>query len=492
MGPKSPIFVRKNSLFSDNSLDPNDMKLQQLYTSCLAQGAYYLVSEGEAVVIDPLREVEPYTQRAEQDGALIKYVIETHFHADFVSGHLDLAAATGATVVFGPEAKPGYEAHIAKDGEVLRFGKLSLEVLHTPGHTPESTCYLLRDEEGQPHALFSGDTLFIGDVGRPDLAAGATATPQEMAATLYRSLRSKIMPLPDSVLVYPAHGAGSACGKNMSKETFDTLGHQKEVNYALNAQMTEEAFVEELTNGIAAPPAYFPHNVRMNKAGYEALDLVLARGVQPLGPVQFKTLAADPSVVILDTRSPSAYAHSHLPSSVFVGLDGQFAPWVGSIFPDIHQKFLLVVDEGREEEAVTRLARVGYHQALGYLQGGVAAWQQADFEVQKTRSVAAQDVPGLMAGGEYPILDARRPGEFNAGHLKQALLFPLDDVLTAQPPLEPTQKALVHCAGGYRSLILVSLLENKGYTNLVNIEGGYSALRSVEGLDHVAGISCSG
>jgi rhodanese-related sulfurtransferase len=395
-------------------------------------------------------------------------------------------------VVFGPEAKPGFEAHIAKDGEVLRFGKLSLEVLHTPGHTPESTCYLLRDEEGQPHALFSGDTLFIGDVGRPDLAAGATATPQEMAATLYRSLRSKIMPLPDSVLVYPAHGAGSACGKNMSKETFDTLGHQKEVNYALNAQMTEEAFVEELTNGIAAPPAYFPHNVRMNKAGYEALDLVLARGVQPLGPVQFKTLAADPSVVILDTRSPSAYAHSHLPSSVFVGLDGQFAPWVGSIFPDIHQKFLLVVDEGREEEAVTRLARVGYHQALGYLQGGVAAWQQADFEVHKTRSVAAQDVPGLMAEGGFPILDARRPGEFNAGHLKQAQLFPLDDVLTAQPPLEPTQKALVHCAGGYRSLILVSLLENKGYTNLVNIEGGYSALRSVEGLDHVAGTTCSG
>jgi len=320
------------------------MKLQQLYTSCLAQGAYYIESEGEAVVIDPLREVDAYLQRAEQDGARIKYVIETHFHADFVSGHLDLAAATGAKVVFGPEAKPGFEAHIAEDGEVLRFGKLSLEVLHTPGHTPESTCYLLRDEEGQPHALFSGDTLFIGDVGRPDLAAGATATPQEMAATLYRSLRSKIMPLPDSVLVYPAHGAGSACGKNMSKETFDTLGHQKEVNYALQDQMTEEAFVQELTTGIAAPPAYFPHNVHFNKAGYEALDLVLDRGLQPLGPVQFKTLAADPSVVLLDTRSPSAYAHAHLPGSIFVGLDGQFAPWVGSIFPDIHQKFLLVVE----------------------------------------------------------------------------------------------------------------------------------------------------
>ena len=375
------------------------MKLQQLYTSCLAQGAYYIESEGEAVVIDPLREVDAYLQRAEQDGARIKYVIETHFHADFVSGHLDLAAATGATVVFGPEAKPGFEAHIAEDGEVLRFGKLSLEVLHTPGHTPESTCYLLRDEEGQPHALFSGDTLFIGDVGRPDLAAGATATPQEMAATLYRSLRSKIMPLPDSVLVYPAHGAGSACGKNMSKETFDTLGHQKEVNYALQSQLTEEAFVQELTNGIAAPPAYFPHNVHFNKAGYEALDLVLDRGLQPLGPVQFKTLAADPSVVLLDTRSPSAYAHAHLPGSIFVGLDGQFAPWVGSIFPDIHQKFLLVVEEGREKEAVTRLARVGYHQALGYLQGGVAAWQQADFEVQSTASVAAQDVPGLLADG---------------------------------------------------------------------------------------------
>lgn len=468
------------------------MKLQQLYTSCLAQGAYYIESEGEAVVIDPLREVEPYLQRAEQDGAKIKYVLETHFHADFVSGHLDLAAATGAPVVFGPEAKPGFEAHIAKDGEVLRFGKLSLEVLHTPGHTPESTCYLLRDEEGQPHALFSGDTLFIGDVGRPDLAAGATATPEEMAATLYRSLRTKIMPLPDSVLVYPAHGAGSACGKNMSKETFDNLGHQKEVNYALQAQLTEEAFVKELTTGIAAPPAYFPHNVHFNKAGTEALDHVLDRGLQPLGPVQFKTLAADPAVVLLDTRSPSAYAHAHLPGSIFVGLDGQFAPWVGSIFPDINQKILLVVEEGREKEAVTRLARVGYHQALGYLQGGVAAWQQADFEVQSTASVAAQDVPGLLADGSPLILDARRPGEYNAGHLKQALLYPLDDVLTAQPPLEPSQMALVHCAGGYRSLILVSLLEARGYRNLVNIEGGYSALRSVEGLDHVAGTSCSG
>lgn len=481
------------------------MKLQQLYTSCLSQGAYYLESEGEAIVIDPLREVEPYLQRAAQDGAQIKFVLETHFHADFVSGHLDLAAATGATVVFGPEAKPGFEAHIAKDGEVLRFGKLSLEVLHTPGHTPESTCYLLRDKEDQPYALFSGDTLFIGDVGRPDLAAGATATPQEMAATLYRSLRTKILPLPDSILVYPAHGAGSACGKNMSKETFDSLGHQKEVNYALHPDMTEEAFVQELTTGIALPPAYFPHNVHFNKAGYEALDLVLDRGLQPLGPIQFKTLAADPSVVILDTRSPSAFVHSHLPSSIFVGLDGQFAPWVGSIFPDIHQKFLLVVEEGREKEAVTRLARVGYHQALGFLQGGVAAWQQADFEVQSTASISAQEVPSLLAGGSHHgdsfiedtlteaplVLDARRPGEYKAGHLKQAVLFPLDDVLTVHPPMDPSQKTLVHCAGGYRSLILVSLLESRGYRNLVNVEGGYSALRSVEGLDHVTGASCS-
>jgi glyoxylase-like metal-dependent hydrolase (beta-lactamase superfamily II)/rhodanese-related sulfurtransferase len=467
------------------------MKLQQLYTSCLAQGAYYLESEGEAVVIDPLREVDPYLERAARDGARIKFVLETHFHADFVSGHLDLAAATGATVVFGPEAKPEFGAHIARDGEVLRFGKLSLEVLHTPGHTPESTCYLLRDEEDQPHALFSGDTLFIGDVGRPDLAAGATTTPQEMAAVLYRSLRTKVMLLPDSVLVYPAHGAGSACGKNMSKETFDTLGHQKAVNYALRPDLSEEDFVMELTTGIAEPPAYFPHNVRFNKEGYEALDLVLDRGLQPLGAVQFKTLAIDPSVVILDTRSPAAFVHSHLPGAIFVGLDGQFAPWVGSIFPDIHQKFLLVVEEGRAKEAVTRLARVGYHHALGYLQGGVAAWQQADFEVQSTASIAAQEVPALLAGDSPLVLDARRPGEYQSGHLRQAILFPLDDVLTAQPPINSSHKTLVHCAGGYRSLILVSLLESRGYDNLVNIEGGYSALRSVEGLDHVAGASCS-
>ena len=434
-----------------------------------------------------------YLARAEKSGAKIKYVLETHFHADFVSGHLDLSKKTGAPIVYGPNANPDFEAHIAKDGEELQVGKLTIRVLHTPGHTMESTCYLLIDEQGVEKALFSGDTLFIGDVGRPDLAQkAASMTQEQLAETLFDSLRQKIMTLPDSVIVYPAHGAGSACGKNMSKETFDNLGHQKEVNYALQVQMTEEAFVKELTTGIAAPPAYFPHNVHFNKAGYEALDLVLDRGLQPLGPVQFKTLAADPSVVLLDTRSPSAYAHAHLPGSIFVGLDGQFAPWVGSIFPDIHQKFLLVVEEGREKEAVTRLARVGYHQALGYLQGGVAAWQQADFEVQSTASVAAQDVPGLLADGSPLVLDARRPGEYNAGHLKQALLYPLDDVLTAQPPMQPTQKTLVHCAGGYRSLILVSLLESRGYTNLVNIEGGYSALRSVEGLDHVAGTSCSG
>ena len=491
MGPKSPIFVGKKSFFSDNSFDPNDMKLQQLYTSCLAQGAYYLVSEGEAVVIDPLREVDPYVQKAEEDGARIKYILETHFHADFVSGHLDLAAATGATVVFGPEAKPGYEAHIARDGEVLRFGKLSLEVLHTPGHTPESSCYLLRDEEGQPHALFSGDTLFIGDVGRPDLAAGATATPEQMAATLYRSLRTKIMPLPDSVLVYPAHGAGSACGKNMSKETFDTLGHQKEANYALQSDLTEEAFVRELTTGIAAPPAYFPHNVHFNKAGYEALDRVLDRGLQPLGPVQFKTLAADPTVVILDTRSPSDFVRSHLPGSVFVGLDGQFAPWVGSIFPDIHQKFLLVVEEGREKEAVTRLARVGYHHSLGYLQGGMEAWLEAGYQTSSIPSVSANQLPELLLHEDFLVLDARRTGEFHAGHLSGAVNYPLDDILATPPPMGPDRSVLVHCAGGYRSLIMISLLAIRGFGHLVNVEGGYAAMSRVEGLDLVNGPSCS-
>ena len=474
------------------------MFLRQYYLQCLSHASYLVGdrSTGKAIVIDPQRDVDQYINDATAEGLTITSVFETHFHADFLSGHLELASKVGAEVVYGKsaEGRVDFPIRTMQHGEHFSLGDVDLEVLETPGHTPESVCIVVRPNgpTSTPHAVFTGDTLFIGDVGRPDLLSSVGFSADDLAHQLYDSLHNKLMLLPDATKVYPAHGAGSACGKNMSKETFDTLGHQKEVNYALQDQMTEEAFVKELTTGIAAPPAYFPHNVHFNKGGYEALDLVLDRGLQPLGPVQFKTLAADPSVVLLDTRSPSAYAHAHLPGSIFVGLDGQFAPWVGSIFPDIHQKFLLVVEEGREKEAVTRLARVGYHQALGYLQGGVAAWQQADFEVQSTASVAAQDVPGLLADGSPLVLDARRPGEYNAGHLKQPLLYPLDDVLTAQPPMQPTQKTLVHCAGGYRSLILVSLLESRGYTNLVNIEGGYSALRSVEGLDHVAGTSCSG
>jgi hydroxyacylglutathione hydrolase len=451
------------------------MKIEQIYTGCLAQGAYYIESEGEAVVIDPLREVEPYVQKAARNKAAIKYVFETHFHADFVSGHIDLAKATGAPIVYGPTANPSFEAHIAKDGEVFTVGKISFTVLHTPGHTMESTCYLLQNEQGNPVGLFSGDTLFIGDVGRPDLAQKAVhLTQEELAGMLFDSLRNKIMPLPDEVVVYPAHGAGSACGKNMSKETTDTLGHQKATNYALRATMTREEFIKEVTEGLTAPPQYFPLNVQLNKQGYESITDVLKKGTQPLTVDAFEAAANETNALILDTRDPQQFAQGFIPNSINIGIDGSFAPWVGALIPDIKQTILIVAAEGREEEVVTRLARVGYDHAIGVLQGGFEAWKAAGKETDTITSVSADE---LNAVAQADILDVRKPSEFDAEHINGAVNAPLDYVNDSMQLVDKNKTTYVHCAGGYRSMIFISILKARGFDNLVDVKGGFKSIK---------------
>jgi len=404
------------------------MKLEQIYTGCLSQGAYYIESEGEAVIIDPLREINSYLDKAHADKATIKYVFETHFHADFVSGHLDLAKASGAKIVYGPTANPSFEAHIATDGEVFRVGKISFTALHTPGHTMESTCYLLNDENGVPKALFSGDTLFIGDVGRPDLAQKAAhMTQEELAGLLYESLRKKIMTLPDDLIIYPAHGAGSACGKNMSKETSDTLAHQKAYNYALRADMTKEEFIKEVTDGLLPPPQYFPLNVMMNKQGYDSIEKVLERGQHALSPVAFEAAANETGALILDTRDAQTFAKGFIPNAINIGIDGSFAPWVGTMIPDIKQQILIVADEGREKEVVTRLARVGYDYCIGYLEGGFEAWRKSGKEVDTIQSITAEELKGEIAKNkQVSILDVRKESEFEAEHITSAENAPLD------------------------------------------------------------------
>lgn len=454
------------------------MLVEQIYTGCLAQGAYYIESKGEAVVIDPLRESEPYLSRAAKSGAKIKYVLETHFHADFVSGHIDLARATGAQIVFGPTANTQFEAHKAVDGERLQVGDLEIVVLHTPGHTPESTTYLLRDAEGRDYALFTGDTLFIGAVGRPDLAAGSALTTKDLAGMLYDSLRNKIMPLSDSVIVYPAHGAGSACGKNMSKETFDTLGHQKQVNYALRADLSKDDFIRELTTGIPTPPAYFPLNVRLNKQGYAALHEVLDRGTRKLNPTAFLLIAEEERALILDTRKPEVFAAGHIPGSINIGIDGGFAPWVGTLIPDIEQRLLLVADPGREQEVVTRLARVGYDYAMGYLDGGWDAWVAAGHDIGRIPSISVDEFARMKAENPaYEIIDVRKPGEYESEHLPEAHLLPLDTLNDSLQMVNPNRDYFVHCAGGYRSMIFASILAARGYHRLINVEGGMAAIR---------------
>ncbi len=454
------------------------MKLEQIYTGCLAQGAYYIESEGEAVIIDPLRETKPYLEKLEKEDAELKYIFETHFHADFVSGHVDLAEKTGATIVYGPGAKTEFEKHEAKDGETLKVGKLTFKVLHTPGHTMESTTYLMYDENGKEYAIFSGDTLFIGDVGRPDLAQKAgSITKEDLAGMLYDSLRTKIMTLPDEVIVYPAHGAGSACGKNMSSDTWDTLGNQKKTNYALRADMTREEFIQEVTAGLMPPPQYFAKNAMLNKKGYGSIDDVLERGAVALTPDEFEVVVENEGALVLDTRHENEFYKEFIPQAIFIGMDGDFAPWVGALVTDLQQPIVIVCDEGREEEAVTRLARVGYDNTLGYLKGGIKAWKAAGKETDRIESITIDEFTKRYESNKVEnVLDVRKPTEFLSQHMENADNFPLDYINKNMSRLDRDTTYYAHCLGGYRSMITASILKARGFENIVNIEGGWRAI----------------
>lgn len=457
------------------------MIIEQIYTGCLAQGAYYIESAGEAVVIDPLREVEPYLLKAKKNNAKITYVLETHFHADFVSGHIDLAEKSGGKIVFGPTAQPGFDAYIAHDNEVLKVGDCQIRVVHTPGHTLESTCYLLMDEEGKEVALFTGDTLFIGDVGRPDLAQKVVAdlTQELLAGYLYDSLHDKIMPLADDIVVYPAHGAGSACGKNMSTETSDTLGHQKATNYALQPMLKEE-FIHQVLDGLLPPPIYFPANVRMNSQGYEGIDTVLSRGLIKLSPQAFEEIANASEAIVLDTRDAQVFAKGFIPNSINIGIDGGFAPWVGALIPSVEQPLLIIAEKGRAEEVVTRLARVGYDFALGYLEGGFEAWQNAGKEIDQIESVSAEHLTQQwMDDPSISILDVRKKAEYLSEHLMDSINQPLDYINEEMNVLDREKTYYVHCAGGYRSMIFISILRARGFTNLIDVQGGFKAIKGI-------------
>jgi hydroxyacylglutathione hydrolase len=454
------------------------MKIEQIYTGCIAQAAYYLESNGEAAIFDPLREVQPYIEKAKKDGAAIKYIFETHFHADFVSGHLDLAKKTGAQIVYGPTAQPAFNALIATDEQEFTVGAYTIKALHTPGHTLESTCYLLLNENQNMHGIITGDTLFIGDVGRPDLAQALTETltQEVLASYLFDSLRNKIMVLPDALIVYPSHGAGSACGKNMSKETTDTLGNQKKTNYALRADMSREEFIAELLDGLGRPPAYFPQNVMMNINGYESLDTVLEKN-KALTPVAFEALANSAEALVLDVRHEDDFTKSHIPGAISIGLNGNFAPWVGALIMDVNQPLLLVVPEGKETEAITRLSRVGFDNTLGYLEGGMAAWQNAGFETDSIRSVSAEAFAGAYSK-DIPVVDSRKPGEFDGGHVAGALNIPLDFINEQLAEVPKEGDFYLHCAGGYRSIIMASILKARGYHNMINVEKGFGAIKN--------------
>lgn len=452
------------------------MKIEQIYTGCLAQGAYYITSNGEAAIIDPLREVQPYLDRAKKDGVKIKYVFETHFHADFVSGHLDLSKSTGAPIVYGPNANPEFKAIIAEDEEVFKLGNVTIKVLHTPGHTMESTCFLLRDEIGKDYALFSGDTLFLGDVGRPDLAQkAASMTQDQLAGLLYDSLNQKIMPLANDVIVYPAHGAGSACGKNMMKETVDTLGNQKKVNYALN-QPNKEEFVKAVTDGLLPPPGYFGMNVAMNKKGYESFETVLNNGMRSLSPLEFETSADTTEVVMLDTRAASEFAKGFIPRSVNIGINGDFAPWVGALIKDVKQPILLITELGQEEETVTRLSRVGFDNVIGHLKGSFASWKNAGKEIDTVNRITAEQFAKEVNVKADTIIDARRESEYRAEHVEESYNKPLDQINSWFAEMNPDKPFYLHCAGGYRSMIAASILKSRGVHNFKEIEGGFKAI----------------
>jgi glyoxylase-like metal-dependent hydrolase (beta-lactamase superfamily II)/rhodanese-related sulfurtransferase len=457
------------------------MNVEQIYTGCLAEAAYYIESEGEAVIIDPLRETKPYLEKLKATGAKLKYIFETHFHADFVSGHIDLARETGATIVYGPTANPDFDFHSAKDGEVLKVGKIQLEILHTPGHTPESTTFLLKDENGKDHSIFTGDTLFIGDVGRPDLAQkSGELTIEDLAGWLFDSLRNKIMVLADDVIVYPAHGAGSACGKNMSDETWDTLGHQKKFNYALREDMTRDEFIIEVTEGLMPPPQYFAKNAALNKKGYEQIDKILKKGSRALSPAEILDEMEEHDALLLDVRSKEDFTNEHIPGSIFIGLDGTFAPWVGALITDLKKAILLIAPEGREEEAVTRLSRVGYDNSIGYLKGGVAAWKAEGRDTDSIDSISPQNfVDAVNEGSIRTILDNRKPGEFISQHVDNAVNFPLDYINSNMKKLENNKQYYLYCASGFRSLITASILKARGFHNVIDIKEGFKGILEV-------------
>lgn len=455
------------------------MKIEQIYTGCLAQGAYYIVSQGEAAIIDPLREIQPYLDRLALDKVKLKYIFETHFHADFVSGHLDLSSKTGAPIIYGPTAKPEFEAVIAEDGQVFEIGNIKIKVLHTPGHTMESSTFLLIDEQGRDYAIFSGDTLFLGDVGRPDLAQkGKELTSEDLAGYLYDSIQSKIMPLADEVIVYPAHGAGSACGKKMQKETVDTLGNQKKTNYALN-QPNRESFVREVLDGLAPPPKYFGMNVAMNKTGYESFENVKKHGLQPILAADFENAAENSGAIILDTRNPADFQKGFVPNSINIGLKGDFAPWVGALIVDVKQPILLITEPHTEEEAITRLARVGFDNVIGYLDGGFENWKNEGHETDEIHRISAEEFAAQFQPNAK-VIDVRKPGEFDSNHVETAENKPLDYISDWVGNTDDSEHFYLHCAGGYRSMIAASILNSKGIRNFTEVEGGFNKIKETQ------------
>ena len=453
------------------------MQIEQIYTGCLAQGAYYITSNGEAAIIDPLREIQPYSDRLERDNVTLKYIFETHFHADFVSGHVDLSKKTGAPIVYGPTAKPEFEAIIATDGQEFNVGNIRIKALHTPGHTMESTTYLLMDENGKEYAIFSGDTLFIGDVGRPDLAQKAAhMTQEQLAGILFNSLRKKIMILPDEVIVYPAHGAGSACGKNMSKETVSTIGNQKATNYALRANMTEDEFIKEVTEGLLPPPPYFVMNVAMNKQGYESFETVLHNGMRAIPVNDYEAIAEETGALILDTRKNEDFAKGFIPQSINIGIDGDFAPWVGALIADVKQPIILVTEKNQEEESVTRLSRVGFDNLIGHLEGGFDAWKKAGKEMDTVNRITAEEFAKQVKIGESKVIDIRKESEYCAEHVEESYSKPLASINNWIKDINPKEPFFLHCAGGYRSMIAASVLQARGFRNFSEIEGGFKAI----------------
>lgn len=459
------------------------MFIQQLYTGCLSEAAYYIESEGEAAIIDPLRDIEAYLQLAKERNTVIRYVFETHFHADFVSGHIDLGKATGAPIVYGPDTQTKFPIHLAKDGETFQLGKVSIKVLHTPGHTLESTCYLLHDESGNPHALFTGDTLFVGDVGRPDLSSG-NLTKEELASMMYDSLQNKIIPLPDNVIVYPAHGAGSSCGKNLGPENFSTIGEQKKLNYALQPQSRED-FIRSVITGLDEAPQYFPINARINQEGYDPLEKVLEKGLTPLSLQSFKDLIEQSEVILLDTRPATEFTQGFVPGAISIGLEGRFAEWAGSLLP-FDKPIVLVTTPGMEKETIVRMARVGFSNIRGHLQGGFEAWKAAGEVIDLIIDVEADELAmDLPFDDSIVVLDVRRETEFADGHVRGAVNVPLNDLTDPgnMANIEDDHNVYIHCAGGYRSVIAASLIKRQGIHNIRNILGGWGKIKEQKKIE---------